>query len=88
MDFVIKAEWDDGWSVGPAEPPLPLTRVNLLTLIELLSANQSLLDSGGKHVYSLHRYPDNLSAFRRELKRIWDRSRDYSQSTLKTKRYI
>lgn len=78
MDFVIKAEWDDGWSVGPAEPPLPLTRVNLLTLIELSSANQSVLDSGGKHVYSLHRYPENPAAFRRELNRIWDRSRDYS----------
>lgn len=43
MDFVIKTELDDGWSVGPAEPPLPLTRVNLLTLIKLrfLSTNQS-----------------------------------------------
>lgn len=60
MDFVIKAEWDDGWSVGPAEPPLSLTRVNLLTLTELSSANQSVLDSGGKHVYSLHRYPEIL----------------------------
>ena len=78
MDFVIKAEWDDGWSVGPAEPPLPLTRVNLLTLIELLSANQSVLDSGGKHIFFVHRYPEDPATLRPELNPIWDRLRDYS----------